>query len=460
MKFNKIIIQIENKPPLDRDFIPLFAFSSSYLKNATKPLCIAIERNNGFISTYNTHIYGTPEMTEADSQYVERTVKFLLWARGGYKIFICGDEYVAAKIKSVYSDAGSRGFDAEFMEYIYEKAFEVISLPYDKRPSDNESPQKIGRHLDGCRIGFDAGGSDRKVSAVIDGETVFSEEVVWYPKIKENYEYHYEEILSAFRKAASKMPHVDAIGISSAGIFIDNLAVSSTIFNKIPKPYPKEVRELYIRAAKEIGDVPVVVANDGDVSALAGSMSLGCGRIMGLAMGTSEAAGYIDADGNIAGWLNELAFAPVDIGPQAGIDEWSGDFGIGSQYFSQDAVIRLAQVAGIELEEGIPPAQKLKYVQMLMEKDDLRARKVYESIGCYLGHTIPLYKQFYDLQHVLLLGRVMSGKGGDLILEICNKVLIQEYPDIACEVKVVLPDEKFRRVGQSMAAASLPNINR
>ena len=59
---------------------------------------------------------------------------------------------------------------------------------------------------------------------------------------------------------------------------------------------------------------------------------------------------------------------------------------------------------------------------------------------------------------MLLLGRVMSGKGGDILLDTCRKVLDDEYPEYAGKIQLTLPDEKFRRVGQSMAAASLPEL--
>ena len=126
------------------------------------------------------------------------------------------------------------------------------------------------------------------------------------------------------------------------------------------------------------------------------------------------------------------------------------------KYFCQDGVIKLAPRAGIELDASLSPAEKLKVVQKLMEEGDRRATQVYESIGVYLGHTLAYYYEKYGFRYVLLLGRVMSGKGGDLLLETCQKVLNDEYPDSAASFKLTLPDEKFRRVGQSMAAASLP----
>jgi len=184
-------------------------------------------------------------------------------------------------------------------------------------------------------------------------------------------------------------------------------------------------------------------------------MSLEDNGVLGIAMGTSEAVGYVDTEGCVTGWLNELAFVPVDANPNAMRDEWSGDIGCGVKYFSQDSVIKLAPRAGIELDEKLSPAEKLKVVQALMAEDDERATKVYESIGVYLGHTLAYYYDLYSFKHVLLLGRVMSGKGGDLILAKCKDVLSDEYSEISAKINIALPDEKFRRVGQSMAAASL-----
>ena len=325
-------------------------------------------------------------------------------------------------------------------------------------PKPNEKPIRVGGHTNGCRIGFDAGGSDRKVSAVIDGKTVYSEEVVWHPKTSEDPQYQYDGIVAAFKTAASKMPRVDGIGVSSAGVFIGNAPMVSSIFIKVPRARREEVKTVYDRAAREIGDVPIVVANDGDVSALAGSMSLGEGAVMGLAMGTSEAVGYVNRDCNILGWFSELAFAPVDLNESAMRDEWSGDIGVGCKYFSQDAVAKLAPAAGITLSQSLTPAEKLKEVQKLAEGGHPGALDIFRSIGVYLGHTLCLYERLYDIRNLIVLGRVASGVGGDLIVSECRRVLEEEYPEIAAKLRVMLPDENFRRVGQSMAAASLPEV--
>ena len=456
MNYLGIDYSVRNLPALDPDFIPFGVWIDAYEKGAAKPLTIAIERDRGQISVRHTKIHGTPEMAEADYRFVERYVKFLLWSIGGFRIWICGDSALAQRLQKAYTLQGERKFDVQFMQDVYEVPFEVIDCRPEDCPKANEASVSIGGHMEGCRIGFDAGGSDRKVSAVIDGKTVYSEEVVWHPKTESDPQYHFDGIVSAFRTAASKMPRVDGIGVSSAGVFIGNSPMVSSLFIKVPREKRGLVKSIYDRAALEIGDVPIVVANDGDVTALAGAMGLECGSVMGMAMGTSEAVGYVDADGNVLGWLNELAFAPVDLFEGAMADEWSTDIGVGCKYFSQDAVIKLAPRAGITLDESLTPAEKLKAVQSLMEKGDVRARRVFESIGAYLAHTMKLYCRFYDVHHMIVLGRVMSGVGGSVILESCLRIMKEEYPELAARVRVMLPDEKTRRVGQSVAAASLP----
>jgi len=452
MTFLGIDIPMKNTPALDLGFIPMSLFCGEFLKQASKPVAICVERNDGLRAVYDTCITGTN--IEADRYYIERTVKFLLWAKGGFRVTICGDDEMAAYIREAYGETGPRAFDSAFMARVYERPFQVLSLPLAQKPAGNERTVRAGGNLTGCRIGFDAGGSDRKVSAVVDGEAVYSEEVVWHPKTQADPAYHYEGIFNAFKTAASKMPRVDAIGVSSAGIYIANRTAVASLFLKVPPDlFEAQVKDIYIRAAKEIGDVPLRVFNDGDVTALAGAMELNDSNVLGIAMGTSQAGGFVDAAGNITGWLNELAFAPVDASPAAMADEWSGDIGCGVKYFSQDGAIKLAANAGIALDAALPPGEKLTVIQNLLAQGDPRAARIFESIGCYLGHALPYYWGFYGFKYVLLLGRVMSGRGGNLIAEVAKRVLAEEYP--ACDFLVHVPDEKSRRVGQSVAAASL-----
>ncbi len=458
MEFLSISFDVNSLPVLDPDFIPLERFTRAFLKTADQPFTIAVQGIDGQQSVYHTFVHGQSEFAEADRYYADRLVKTLLWQKGGYRVLIAGSRPIYESIAASYAADGTRSFDQAFMARVYNRPFEVVYVEDAASLTEQTNARPVGRHLDGCRIGFDAGGSDRKVSAVIDGTAVFSEEVVWHPKEQSDPTYHYDGIVSAFRSAAAHLPRIDGIGVSSAGIYLNNQTRVASLFLKVPESrYEEGVKDIYIRAAKAMGpDIPLEVCNDGDVSALAGSMSLNAGCVLGLAMGTSEAGGYVDANGHITGWLNELAFIPVDANPGAMVDEWSGDIGCGVKYFSQDGVIKLAARVGILLPESSTPAEKLKIVQALMAEDDQRARQIYTSIGCYLGHSLAWYSRFYSIQHVLLLGRVMSGRGGDLILEEAQRVLSDVYPDITCVP--ALPDEAFRRIGQSVAAASLPII--
>ena len=339
MNYLGIDYEIKNVPVLDDKFIPFGVWMREYLKGAEQPIAIAVEREDGLVSVRKSFIRGE-EFAEANLRYVERLIKFELWSIGGFRVYVCGCDDIAEKLAEMYSPTGARKFDYGFVGDVYEKPLEVLAVSEADFPAENESAKQIGGHMEGCRIGFDAGGSDRKVSAVIDGEPVYSEEVVWFPKVTEDPEYHFNEIVTAFKTAASKMPRVDAIGVSSAGTFVGNSPMVASLFIKVPRDRRDEVKSIYDRAGAEIGDVPLVVANDGDVTALAGFMSTGEGSILGIAMGTSEAVGYVNADGNVLGWINELAFAPVDLSPDAMQDEWSTDFGVGCKYFSQDAVIK------------------------------------------------------------------------------------------------------------------------
>lgn len=457
-------MNLKVKAKLDPQFQPM-SLVIREMREATREngqdIIIAVERNKGYISTYKTRIF--PDGTGHDEEnyrFVERVAKSLLWVAGGYKIIIAGSELIGSKIKEAYTYGGLREFDVKFMERVYEQPFCVEVCDLENAPVDKSAAASVGRHLDGCRIGFDAGGSDRKVSAVIDGESVYSEEVVWFPKTNSDPEYHYQGILDAMKTAASKMPRVDAIGVSSAGVYIDNRIMVASLFLKVnDEDFDKKVKNMYLEVAKEIGkDIPIEVANDGDVTALAGAMDLNDHSVLGIAMGTSEAGGYVDSQGNITGWINELAFVPVDYCTDAMVDEWSGDYGCGVKYFSQDAVIKLAPAAGITLDEKLSPAEKLKVVQGLMENGDRNAADIYDTIGAYFGYAIAYYSEFYDIKHVLIMGRVTSGNGGQILLSRAQEVLDEEFPELASKVELHIPDEKSRRVGQSVAAASLPKI--
>jgi predicted NBD/HSP70 family sugar kinase len=449
-------------PPLDPDFRPAVLATRTFRKetaNIGVPLVIGLERNNGEVSRFETTVFpeGHPH-AQHDLYFTERIVKFLLWQRGGYKVYIGGPRFIGEYIRRTYAPDGDRKFDFHFMgNQVYERTFTVVPCDPSDVPPAREAGKELGRHLDGCRIGFDLGASDRKVSAVVDGQAIFSEEVIWEPRKHADPEYHYQEIMTALKTAASKMSRVDAIGGSSAGIYIDNRPMVASLFRTIPPERFSEIKNLFLRIQKEF-KVPLEVINDGDVTALAGAMSIEDNGVLGVALGSSEATGYVDVNGRIIGWLNELAFAPIDYSPTAPADEWSGDIGVGSQYFSQQCVFRLAARAGIQIPGDITDAEKLKFVQEKLEAGHAGAIQIWQSMGIYLGYGLAHYADFYDIKHVLILGRCTSGRGGDLLLDGANQVLKAEFPELASRIHVQLPDEKSRRVGQSIAAASLPAL--
>jgi predicted NBD/HSP70 family sugar kinase len=446
----------------DPGFRPIFPEWLAYLTRARSsgetPLRVAIEREDGLVSVFQTVAPVKDGDPESTYRIVERAVKFLLWSRGGWRIHFQGPAAVGRRLKADYSETGSRAFDARTMGAVFERPFEVALHSAATFPEPREAVHFPGGYLDGFRIGFDLGASDYKVAAVIDGEPVWSEEIPWSPGEQADPEYHYEHIQAGLKKAASHLPRVDAIGGSSAGILIRRQIRIASLFRAVPEAaFESEVKGLFDRLAKDWG-VPFEVINDGEVTALAGRLSTGETGILGVAMGSSEAAGFLDTEGHIPGWLDELAFAPVDLNPEAAMDEWSRDRGVGANYFSQQAVARLAAAAGLSFPAGMKLPERLKEVQGLVARGNIPAGRVFEQIGAYLGSTIPWYEVFYSFKNLLVLGRVMSGPGGRIIVDKANEVLAAQFPATAARVRIHLLDEKSRRVGQAVAAASLPEI--
>lgn len=446
-------------PPCDPGFRPIILAFRRFLASAGStgvPVRIGLERENGFVSLFETRIGRESEGDETTAYVVERMVKFLLWSRGGWKIHFDGPHWLGKRLRSVYREGGGRDFDAGLMSRVYERPFEVALAEAGRFPEARERAQSLGGHLGGCRIGFDLGASDFKVAAVRDGSPVFSEEIPWTPSDQADPDYHFNLIQSGLKRGADRLPRVDAIGGSAAGIYINNQVRISSLFRSVPEDvFAAKVKPLFLRIRDEWG-VPFEVVNDGEVTALAGTMSLDTTSVLGVAMGSSQAAGFLDAAGHLPGWLDELAFTPVDANPAAAVDEWSGDRGVGANYFSQQAANRLALAAGMRFPESMRLPERLREVQRLAEAGDPLAAGVFESIGVYLGYTIPWYAVFYDFRNLLVLGRVMSGTGGNIIIAKAAEVLRTEFPEAGARVRLHLLDEKSRRVGQAVAAASLP----
>lgn len=456
------------RPELEPGFMPASLWNRAYLALAAadrdvRTMTLALVRADGGASRFETRVLGAEHPAAALTlRFAERLLKFLLWQRGGCRVLVAGAPEIAAELARIYSSAGTRAFDHQFMgERVYGSPFSIGAVDAAALPNETDAGLKLGRNLDGCRIGFDLGGSDRKVAALIDGKVVFSEEVAWDPYFQSSPDYHIEGVHHSLQRAAAHLSRVDAIGGSAAGVYVNNEVRVGSLFRGVaPDLFASRIRRMFFTLKERWGGVPFEVANDGEVTALAGSMSLGENAVLGVSMGTSMAGGYVRPSGDITPWLNELAFAPIDYQPSAPGDEWSGDVGCGVQYFSQQGVARFAQRAGFEFGAAVPHAERLVEVQAAMVAGDERARRVYETVGDCFGYALGHYADFYELRHLLLLGRVTSGEGGSVILDRANAVLRAEFPALASRLQLHVPSEKDKRHGQAIAAASLPELPR
>lgn len=457
---------LRHVPELDPKFSPASVwhrdFDALVERYGAREVVIGLEMPDGRVSLHRERLLPAgAEWEAANLRCLERVLKFLLWARGGNQVRISGAPELVGPLGRCYAAGGERAFDADFIARIY--GGKLVVEEGEVREFGGPEAESVeilkSSAASGCRIGFDLGGSDRKHAALIDGEVVFSEEIPWDPYFQSDPEYHREGIMDSLRRAAAHLPRVDAIGGSAAGVYVENQVKVASLFRGVPDDlFESRVKNIFLDIAREWSDVPFRVANDGDVTALAGSMSLGDGAVLGLAMGTSAAAGYVDGAGRTTERLSELAFVPIDYRAGAPVDEWSGDAGCAVQYFSQQGVARLVPVSGLEIDPGLGKPEQLVEVQRFMEKGDERAAAIYRTLGTCLGYTIPHFARFYEIRHLLLLGRVLSGEGGDLIMERAGTVLGDEFSKCASSIQIGTPDEKMKRHGQAIAAASLPEL--
>jgi len=420
---------------------------------------LGLEQNSGPVARLELEVFPEGAGRDEDNlRYVSWMLNGLLWVCGGWRAQVAGPGALCDGIVAEYGPQGPWAFEREIMGQAFNRPFEVARAEPRAIPPAGRRALALGGNLEGCRIGFDLGASDYKVAAVKDGEVVFTAELPWNPKGESDPAYHYARINDAFKLAASHLPRLDAIGGSSAGILVDNQVMVASLFRAVPRDrFDAEVRPIFLRLRDE-WKVPLEVINDGDVTALAGGLSLEKHGILGIALGSSEAVGFLDRQGRITGWLNELAFSTVDANPAAGTDDWSGNPGVGAAYFSQQAVDKLAGPAGLAFPEDLDGSGRLRETQDRLARGDAGARAIFETLGAYLGYTLPWYAEFYDLEHAMILGRVTSGEGGEIILAKAREILAAEFPETARKVSLFLPDEKSRRVGQAVAAASLPHL--
>lgn len=453
-------------PELDPDFLPASLWIQAYEELAeqvgSRLVEVVLRRANGSGCAHQlTMLPDAPEWRALNLRHLERILKFLVWSAGGHHFVIAGAGELVAPLSEIYSIPGERAFDVDYSRRFFGEALRISSVEKEDMPEYQaaDSAMAASQGASGNRIGFDLGGSDRKCAAIQDGKVVFSEEVPWDPYFKSDPDYHLEGIRDSLRRAAEHLPRVDAIGGSAAGVYVDNRVRAASLFRGVPDElFESRVRDMFLQIAEEWGNVPFRVVNDGDVTALAGALSLKQGGVLGLAMGTSTAAGYADLSMRITERISELAFVPLDYRPDAPVDEWSGDHGCQVQYFSQQGVSRLIPSSGLEISPDLDKPEQLVKVQEFMAKGDDRAAAIYRTIGRYLGYAIPHCARFYDIRHLLLLGRVMSGDGGQLIIDHAREVLEAEFPEQSPRIAISTPDEQLKRHGQAIAAASLPVI--
>jgi predicted NBD/HSP70 family sugar kinase len=422
-------------------------------------LTIALERDRGYVSRYDLPLPTRNQSAPEIIFLAERIVKFMLWSSGGWRVMLSGPPKVCQAIKSAYSPNGARKFDCRFMSRVYGCKTIVERLPFNEIPQGHERALMMDRNIGGNRLGFELNVDDVKVCAVRNGREIFSAEFSWEPSAQRDPEYHYSRINAVLQMAASHLRRVDAIGGSTPGIVVDNRIKAATIFRAVPESNFDAARDIFIRLADE-WQLPVEVANNGDIAALSGLIDMGRKGVLGIRFGNSEAGGYIDNRGCLTGRLNELAFAPVDLHPSAPRDEWSGDIGVGSQYFSQPAVNRIALKKGIHFPAKMPLDQRIVRIQEKMLEGDSAALNVFQQIGLYLGYTIPWYREFYDCNHFMILGGVTAGLGGVLMQETARLILHDRFPELAEQVDVLTQVEKIRKSGQAFAAATLPLLRK
>jgi predicted NBD/HSP70 family sugar kinase len=419
----------------------------------------ALEQAGGAVSRFglDTLPPGEPGAA-ANFHMLERLVKLALWARGGFRIHLDAPTEMAERLRAHFRDTSTGRFDSTIVgERVYDHPIEIVSTKEPPPERTTGATASLGGHLDGCRIGFDLGGSDRKVAAIEDGRVVWSEEIEWDPYHQPDPQYHWDGIMDSLRRAAAHLPRVDAIGGSAAGVYVENRVRFASLFRGVaPDVFERRVKDMFLELRRAWNGVPFDVVNDGDVTALLGSMSLHEGAVLGIALGTSTAGGYVTSGGHITPWLNEIAFVPIDYRPDAPRDEWSGEPGAAAQYLSQQGAGRLLAAAGIDVGADMTLPAKLKHVQAMMVLGDRRAADIYLTIGAYLGYAIAELANVYDFRHVLVLGRVTSGHGGTIMLDTAREALRVDFPELAARVGLHTPGETDKRHGLAIAAASLP----
>eukprot|EP00929_Paragymnodinium_shiwhaense_P034586 TRINITY_DN1879_c0_g2_i10.p1 TRINITY_DN1879_c0_g2~~TRINITY_DN1879_c0_g2_i10.p1 ORF type:complete len:491 (-),score=163.38 TRINITY_DN1879_c0_g2_i10:132-1604(-) len=468
--------------PLDPNFSPVVLAKKNYMtyvSGSPHTVEFALPRVDG-CSRGKLPVFAESHPDVEASVYLAGVIiQELLWQRSASGLMLAGPAKIVEAIKKDFSAGGMYEFEVMSMPNVCgtpDKAFEVKIVEAAELPAAKDSPQTCGKKANGSRLAFDLGKSDIKTVAVKDDEVLYSKETEW-DVTNPDPQYHFDAIVAALKLAKEKLEKVDAIGGSATGtVGANNEATWCDIFPNVPPDvYKAKVVDIFQRIAKELaGDVPLKVINDGEVTALAAVQKIKAGNVMGISMGSSEGGGYANADGNLLGWINELCYIRLDLNPEAPTDPWTkgAHRGVSHMYLGQRGATKLAAKAGVEVPDNLVfphadmctirhenHAQCLKMIQKAMTDpaQEPEVRKLYETVGVYLGYGLAQYCEFYKIDHVMILGRVSKGKGGDIMLDTARKVLTTEFPELPA-IKFHTADDHFKAVGQCIAAAALPTL--
>jgi len=475
--------------PLDPNFAPVVLGKRNYLAAAClckDKLDWALPRADG-CARYTLPVFpdGTDD-AEASVYLAGVLIQEMIWRCSASELQLSGPPGICAKLKAAFSVGGDYEFEVTSMPNVCGTPGSVFQTKIVASPADmpaaKDTPQVCGKEANGNRLAFDLGKSDIKTVAVKDGVVLDSAETEW-DVTNPDPQYHFDAIVAAMRKTiknaeAKGFGKIQAVGGSATGtVSGDNGATWCDIFPNVPPDvYKEKVVDIFKRIAKEVaGDVPLKVINDGEVTALAAVQKLGGkGNVLGISMGSSEGGGYANADGNLMGWINELCYIRLDLNPEAPIDPWTkgAHTGISHLYLGQRGATKLAAKAGVDVPENLVyphpdmctirhenHAQCLKMIQAGM-KDPAKqetVKQLYETVGVYLGYGLAQYCEFYPIEHIMILGRVSKGDGGDIMMATAKKVLEAEFPYLP-NIQFHTADDHFKAVGQCIAAAALPPL--
>merc|ERR1712070_624656 len=465
--------------PLDPNFSPVILGKKKYLAAAAgcaDRLEWALPRADGCGRGGIPVLPEGSEEAEASIYLAGVLIQEMMWQRSGSELLLAGPPGICEAVAADFREGGRYEFEIKSMPNVCgtpERPFLVNIVGAGDLPEARDTPQVCGKDASGCRLAFDLGKSDIKVVAVKDNEVVYSKETEW-DVTNPDPQYHFDAIVAAMQLGKEALPQIDAIGGSATGTVSGaNEATWCDIFPNVPPDvYKEKVVDIFKRIAKEVaGDVPLKVINDGEVTALAAVQKISKGNVMGISMGSSEGGGYANADGNLTGWINELCYIKLDMNPSAPTDPWTkgAHRGISHMYLGQRGATKNAhKICEVPENYKYPHpdmctikhedhAQCLKLVQQAMKDNPDKASDLYRTCGVYLGYGLAQYCEFYKIDHVMILGRVSKGAGGDLMLKTAGEVLETEFPELP-KIQFHTADDHFKAVGQCIAAAALPKI--